>query len=269
MECGTVSKNSGLQGGVPSFTSDIVLVNNPFLLRSCVDALARATSIAVDLEGIELCRSGTLCIMQLKAAGSERIWLVDIVVLGASAFEIAGTFNKSLKSILQSAGIKKLFFDLRNDSDTLFHLFGVVLANVYDLQLLEVAVRWSNIGICPRFVKSLVSTMETYLAPGKSTDEVRSWTRVKQAGRFLFAPERGGAYDIFKQRPLALPLVNYCAQDVALLHDLETVLQQRIGPKGRNWATRVHAASAVRVRVAFEANYLPTGKDKTMVFANW
>ncbi|KAK7052130.1 ribonuclease H-like domain-containing protein [Favolaschia claudopus] len=251
------------------FHPNIVLVDTIPLLRSCLDALANATSIAVDLEGIALCRSGTLCVVQLKAAGSERVWLVDIVVLGPGAFEVKGSSNQSLKSILEDRSVKKLFFDLRNDSDALFNLFGVTLANVYDLQLLEVAVRWSNVGVCPRFVKGLVSSLENYLAPLKSAMEMRKWTRVKEAGLILFAPEHGGKYEVFEQRPLALALVDYCAQDVASLHELETVLHQRIGRRGSNWEARVRAESEVRVRVAFQANYLPRSRDKAVVVANW
>jgi exonuclease 3'-5' domain-containing protein 1 len=151
----------------------------------------------------------------------------------------------------------------------LFNLFGVALANVYDLQLLEVAVRSSNPGIRPRFVKGLVPTLEAYLAPQKPAVVVRNWARVKEAGLRLFAPECGGGYEVFQKRPLAPALVTYCAQDVALLHELEAVLHQRIGPRGKNWEQRVRAESAVRVGVARRADYAPNGKNKARVPKDW
>ncbi|KAJ6482474.1 ribonuclease H-like domain-containing protein [Mycena sanguinolenta] len=252
-----------------SSATNIVLVDSISLLHSCLAALENTTSLAVDLEGVAICRSGTLCIMQLKASESDTIWLVDIVVLGANAFEATGAGGHSLKSILESSSVKKLFFDVRNDSDTLFNLFGVALANVLDLQLLEVAVRSSNLRGPPRFVTGLVSCLGTYLAPLKSAAIVRSWAEVKEAGLLLFTPERGGEYEIFEKRPLAPELVKYCAQDVALLHELEVVLHHRIGPRGHNWEQRVRAESAVRVNFARLANYVPRGQHKALAPTNW
>ncbi|KAJ7705575.1 ribonuclease H-like domain-containing protein [Mycena rosella] len=249
-----------------STKNSIVLVDTILLLHACLDALADTTSLAVDLEGVALCRSGTLCIIQLKAAGSDTIYLVDVTVLHTSAFEEVSANGHSLKSIFESRAVKKLFFDVRNDSDALYNLFGVTLANVYDLQLLEVAVRSSKPGRPPRFVKGLVSSLETYVAPLKSSAVVRDWTRVKEAGLLLFAPERGGRYEVFEDRPLPAALKEYCAQDVALLHELESALSRNIG---RNWDQRVRTESAVRVAFAKKSNYTPRGPDKALVPTNW
>ncbi|KAJ7182787.1 ribonuclease H-like domain-containing protein [Mycena crocata] len=247
----------------------IVLVDTIPLLHSCLAAVEATTSLAVDLEGVALCRSGTLCIVQLKAAGSDTIWLIDVVALGASAFEEPGANGKSLKSILENRLVKKLFFDVRNDSDALLNLFGITLANVYDLQLLEVAVRSFKSGKPPRFLKGLVPSLETYVAPLKSAAVVREWARLKDSGLQLFAPEHGGRYEVFEDRPLAPALAEYCAQDVALLHELETALRRQMGPVGRNWEQRIIAESAVRVGFARKANYVPRGREKALVPANW
>ncbi|KAJ7791727.1 ribonuclease H-like domain-containing protein [Mycena olivaceomarginata] len=226
-------------------TTNTVFVDNISLLHSCLTALGNTTSIAVDLEGVALCRSGILCIMQLKASESDTVWLVDIVTLRASAFDVIGTSGKSLRAMLESHSIKKLFFDVRNDSDALFNLFGVALANVYDLQLLEVAVRSSNPGV------------------SRPTESPR-----RRGGGSLHLSVGVGMRS-FKKRPLAPALVTYCAQDVALLHELEVVLHQRIGPRGKNWEQRVRAESAVRVGVARRADYAPNGKNKARVPKDW
>ncbi|KAJ7464926.1 ribonuclease H-like domain-containing protein [Mycena galericulata] len=253
-----------------STKNSIILVDTIPLLHLCVAALSVTTSLAVDLEGIALCRSGTLCIMQLKAEGADAIWLVDIVVLGASAFEEVGASGQSLKGILEDSSVKKLFFDVRNDSDALYNLFGVTLANVYDLQLLEVAVRSeAKPGRPPRFLQGLIVSLQEYVSPLKSAAIVRNWAVVKEAGLQLFAPERGGQYEVFQVRPLQPALVEYCAQDVALLHDLETALHRRLGALGRNWAQRVAVESVVRVAVARKANYTPRGSSKALVPVNW
>ncbi|KAJ7097679.1 ribonuclease H-like domain-containing protein [Mycena epipterygia] len=251
-------------------TNSIILVDTIPLLHSCIAALADTTSIAVDLEGVNLCRSGTLCIVQLKAAESDTIWLIDVVVLRARAFEDIGDNGQNLKAILESRSVKKLFFDVRNDSDALFNLFGVTLANVYDLQLLEIAVRSSKRGVKPpRFVMGLASSLKTYVAPLKSSAVMRNWARVKEAGLGLFAPERGGRYQVFEDRPLMPALIEYCAQDVTLLHELEAVLKRKLGSLGRSWEQRIYNQSAVRVAVAHMANYAPHGQHKALVPNNW
>ncbi|KAJ7621294.1 ribonuclease H-like domain-containing protein [Roridomyces roridus] len=252
-----------------SSTHSIILVDTIALLHSCVDALAGSTSIAVDLEGIDLCRSGRLSLVQLMAEGSNTIWLVDVAVLGRSAFEDVAPSGQNLKAILESRSIKKLFFDVRNDSDALYNLFGVTLANVYDLQLLELAARTVKVGRPPRFISGLAATLETYLAPLKSFAIRRQWKNVKEAGKKLFAPECGGRYEVFEERPLVQALVEYCAQDVALLHELDGELHRQLGVRGRGWDERVLAESDVRVGVAKQAHYVPNGPHKALVPKYW
>lgn len=92
-------------------SATFVLVDTVPLLHSCLAALENTPSLAVDLEGVALCRSGTLCLVQLKALGSDTIWLIDIVVLRATAFEEIGASGQSLKSILESRSVKKVLLN--------------------------------------------------------------------------------------------------------------------------------------------------------------
>ncbi|KAJ6482467.1 hypothetical protein C8R45DRAFT_1099752 [Mycena sanguinolenta] len=123
-----------------SSSVNIVLVDTIPLLHSCIAALANTTAHA--------------------ASDNDTVWLVDVVVLRADAFDVTGAGGKTLRSILESRSIKKLFFDVRNDSDALFNLFGV-------------AVRSSKPGASPRFLKGLVATLETYIAQKKPAAVVR------------------------------------------------------------------------------------------------
>ncbi|KAJ7176756.1 ribonuclease H-like domain-containing protein [Mycena filopes] len=241
----------------------------PRMSKAQVGDLTARDIPTIDLEGVALCRSGTLCLVQLQASGSDTIWLVDVVVLGASAFEEESPDGQSLKRILESHSVKKIFFDVRNDSDALYNLFGITLANVYDLQLLELAVRSSNPGRPPRFLKGLVPSLETYVAPLKSAGVVRNWGRIKEAGLRLFAPEKGGRYEVFEERPLATAVAEYCAQDVALLHELETVLKQRLRATGRDWEQKICAESVARVGCAYQVNYVPRGQHKALAPEYW
>jgi exonuclease 3'-5' domain-containing protein 1 len=84
----------------------------------------------IDLEGIDLCREGSLSILTLlidTGIPTSRVYLVDVHILGAKAFNTAGVKQKALKGILQDENIPTGFFDVRNDSDALFAHFGVAL----------------------------------------------------------------------------------------------------------------------------------------------
>jgi exonuclease 3'-5' domain-containing protein 1 len=59
--------------------------------------------------------------------------LVDIYTLGDKAFPTIGAGGRTLKGILESDSIPKVFFDVRNDSDALFSHFQIRLAGIHDL----------------------------------------------------------------------------------------------------------------------------------------
>ena len=85
--------------------------------------------VAVDFEGVDLCRAGKLCVVQLAPrAGS--VLLVDVEVLGEAAFG-AGR----LRELLESPMVLKIGYDGRADSDALWHLHGTRLKNVWDVQV--------------------------------------------------------------------------------------------------------------------------------------
>lgn len=47
--------------------------------------------------------------------------------------------------------------------------------------------------------------------------ERQAWEDGKEKGLNLFAPERGGSYEVFNVRPLADNIIHYCDQDVQFL----------------------------------------------------
>lgn len=65
---------------------------------------------------------------------------MDIWCLRQRAFIVkASPDGHSLLSIFESPNIPKVFFDVRNNSDTLFSHYNVKLAGVIDLQLMQLA----------------------------------------------------------------------------------------------------------------------------------
>lgn len=94
----------------------ITLADTPELISACLADIAPVNqnkaeiSLAVDLEGINLCRTGKLCILQIKSNASPTgtIWLIDVTTLGSQAFEAADPAGRTLKSILEDPAIKKV-----------------------------------------------------------------------------------------------------------------------------------------------------------------
>ncbi|MQL91187.1 hypothetical protein Taro_023798, partial [Colocasia esculenta] len=82
--------------------------------------------IGFDCEGVDLCRTGALCIMQL--AFPDAVYLVD-------AIEGGETLVQACKPALESSHITKVIHDCKRDSEALYFQFGIKLHNVMDTQI--------------------------------------------------------------------------------------------------------------------------------------
>lgn len=131
----------------------------------------------------------------------------------------------------------------------MYNQYGIKLANVLDLQVLEVAVRRSN-ALKVKFVIGLAKAIEEHVKP--SAD----WKLVKEAGGSLLFPEFGGSYEAFERRPLDERVARYAAQDVKLLFQLEVAMKGKIGAFDSNWMQRVLQASVMRVNEALGPAYI-------------
>lgn len=98
-------------------------------------------SLFVDLEGVNLSLQGSVSIFQLFVRPQGRTYLLDVHVLKHDTFTTAGSNGETLQSILEAKAIPKVFFDIRNDYDALFGNFGIRVAGIQDLQLMELATR--------------------------------------------------------------------------------------------------------------------------------
>jgi exonuclease 3'-5' domain-containing protein 1 len=129
--------------------SSYTVVDSDSALSDMIDTLAELPvtppSMYVDLEGVNLSRQGTIPILQFYVLPKDCTYLVDIHQLQHAAFSTTGKHSgKSLKAILEAEDIPKVFFDVRNDSDALYHHFQISLSGVHDIQLMELATRRSN-----------------------------------------------------------------------------------------------------------------------------
>jgi len=240
-------------------TEKFLFIDTVESLKDVLDVLSSQPtsppSLYIDLEGVNLSRDGTISILQIFVHPLSRTYLLDVHTMGMELFSTPGALGFSLKEILESPGIPKVFFDVRNDSDALFSLFGISLAGTQDLQLMELATRMGR----KRFVNGLAKCIE-YDAR-MTVAESRLWKATKEEGVKLFAPEKGGSYDVFNDRPLALVIMQYCVQDVEFLPKLWSVYNSKMSP---TWSRKVAIAVVDRVKESQSSGYQPHGRQKAI-----
>ena len=222
------------------------------------DLPTKPPSLYIDVEGINLSRYGSVSILQLLVHPRKQTFLLDVHTLGAKAFTTAGTNGQTMKDILESDSIPKAFFDVRNDSDALFHLFSIKLAGIQDIQLMELATRTFS----KRCVNGLSKCIERDLSLGSS--EAQEWKRIKDKGKKLFAPEFGGSYDVFNSRPLSEDIRLYCMQDVQFMPRLWANYEAKLTI---NWRVKVQQESKKRVALSQLIGY--NGKGRHMALGPW
>ncbi|KAI1812342.1 ribonuclease H-like protein [Poronia punctata] len=220
-------------------------------------------SLYIDLEGVNLSRHGTLSILQIHVRTTSQNYLVDIKTLGHEAFLTPGMHSATtvtLKSILESRTIPKVFFDVRCDSDALFSHYNIRLQGIQDLQLMEFATRQTR----KSFISGLKKCIDMDLP--MTEKERRDWMTVKDDGVKLFAPEKGGSYEVFNQRPLPDKIRAYCIQDVHFLPRLWDFYNRKLSPA---WRAKVADATEARVEQSQGRDFNPVGKHMTLPPAGW
>ncbi|KAI9774098.1 MAG: hypothetical protein M1840_005191 [Geoglossum simile] len=212
-------------------------------------------SLYLDLEGINLGRDGSLSIMQLHVSPKSQVYVIDVHILGASAFTTAGPNGQTLKSVLESTSIPKVFFDIRNDSDALFSHYQISVNCIQDLQLMELATRTFS----RRYVNSLAKCIERDST--MTTAEKRDWRRIKDSTSRLYDPKQGGRCQVFNDRPILPDILRYCAQDVLVLPELWLYYNGRLT---NFWQRKVTSATQDRIRESQSANYIGQGMHKAI-----
>ena len=149
-------------------------------------------------------------------------YIVDVHILGGEVFSTTNTNGNSLKTILESANIPKVFFDIRNDSDALYSHYHVCVDGIIDLQLLELATRSDSLD----FVAGLAKCIQKDSTA--SSEAIQILERTKESVSRLYDPSKGGRYEVFNERPLRPEILQYCRQDVELLPMLWEVYSSKL-----------------------------------------
>ncbi|KAJ6005731.1 hypothetical protein N7451_003675 [Penicillium sp. IBT 35674x] len=210
-------------------------------------------SLYIDIEGVNLSRTGSISIMQIFVLPQRRIYLVDIHVLKDEAFSQQGPSGITLRSVLESPSIPKVFYDVRNDSDALFAHYHISLDGIQDLQLMELATR--------KFSKRYVTGL------GKCIEHDAQMTSGERASNLQRTPDesysRPNSVVLMKY---STPILQYCAQDVHLLPKLWRKYHQAMTPA---WAEKVETEVKNRIKLSQSATYKSNGRDKALGPKHW
>ena len=145
--------------------------------------------VALDVEGVDLCRAGKISLVQL--ATEKECVVIDILEADTALIDW-------LRVLLESKAIVKVTHDCRMDSDALFHLLDIELVNVHDTS------QWHR-AITGAEDKNLNTVL---VHNGLSPNAVRD-SRVYTANHAFWAT-----------RPLTPTMLKWASGDVGLLLEL-------------------------------------------------
>ena len=238
-----VMKDSECREILDELDEQVVLIDSytSEAFTQCVLELKRAKVIAYDCEGVRLSRTGKITLLQI--AIPKKIFLIDVMNIGGKEVFIDG----GLKDIIESEEILKLAYDVRMDSDALFHQHDVVLKNVLDLQLLDIAIRRAAGGRVEH-LPSLSKTVSRRL----TNAEILVCEDLKKRVKNMYTSVEDG--DLWARRPLIDDARRYAALDAWVLMKLD----QAMRPNGTtaphlfpgfdaSWNERVLDASRKRI----------------------
>ena len=217
-------------------------------------------SLYVDLEGNDLSRNGTLSLITILVEPRHTVHMIDVKTLGTAAFTTPDSNGKTIQQMLESETVTKVFFDIRNDSDALFSLFGVRVAGIEDIQLMELASR----NCSKRLLNGLAKCIERD-APINFADK-REWRETKDEGHRLFDPARGGSFAVFDERPLTPAMQKYCAQDVLHMPALRSAYKAKIG---NAWWAKIKEETTARIALSQSRNFNGKGRHMAEAPAGW
>ena len=174
--------------------------------------MQKGATIAVDCEGVELSRFGSVTLINIAVRG--QVYLIDVLKIGSTVYD------GGLCSILEDRSIQKLMFDCREDADALKHLYNVRLDGVLDVQLLEVMNRIRNRGYTT--IRSLKHCLELFVSD-------KTMIEVKLKGRSSMDQDN----KLWEKRPLSEDILKYASIDVLALFKLYDALCNRVVDKTR------------------------------------
>jgi exonuclease 3'-5' domain-containing protein 1 len=142
--------------------------------------LFRKKQVAIDLEGVDLGRTGTISVITI-ATNENEIFIFDITTLGEEAFK------SGLRRLLEDSRVKKIFYDLRKDCEALFQLYNIKVYGAQDCQIAYMMMPENRSRKYLFGLKNALTYSAAYLPPLPDNYE-----SLKAEGVKYFDPRQGG-----------------------------------------------------------------------------
>lgn len=197
--------------------------------------LKNGVELALDLEGTPekddegkpipgggFGRTGSISWLTMTIISMDKTYLFDVWQLKEQTFERESEDGLSLKKVLESQDRIQLWWDVRTDWDTLFHVYGIKIGKVRDIQLMELLSRHGQkSNIC-----GLSRAMRAEGSKFMSLKELEAWLDDKQEGGNYF---KENGWRPLTARPINETAKRYIAGDTDCLFQLHNQLQLRLG----------------------------------------
>ncbi|KAE8449432.1 hypothetical protein EG329_008040 [Mollisiaceae sp. DMI_Dod_QoI] len=214
-------------------------------------------SLVVDLEGCDHGREGILSTVQFSFAHEPKTtYVVDIYVLREKAFGTVGENGKSIQIILEDPDVYKVVFDVCQDSAALHGQWGINLAGVVDLRLMDLACR----DYSRRYLSGLDKCIRAH--GGLSTEELDTWSVIKTAGKRYAEDESKWKWIL---RPIPEVLLHYAANDTIYMPAVYDSLQKQL-VLFSFWNDLILKETANRVKQSQEEDFESSGAQSPSAF---
>jgi hypothetical protein len=114
--------------------SKITIIADHSDVERAKDVISSHRLIAVDCEGVDLGRKGSICNVQI-ATPSHHCFIFDL--LGSDSPSVVGL----LKSVLHNSSTVKIMHGSKFDADALKHLHGITIVGIHDTQTCDNLLR--------------------------------------------------------------------------------------------------------------------------------
>lgn len=214
-------------------------------------------NIGVDLEGKSLGRDGPLYIAIVHDYKAGHTYVVDIHNLQAEAFDTCGNDGKStLRSVLESDETPKLFYDVRQDSDALYHQFGIRLDGILDVQLFKLAYSSRSFDSPAQYRTGLYKAICSCITI--TLEDNQKWLAIKKVGKELWNPDQGGSWDRFTERNKRKEIIEYCLVDVV---HLRTLYYKAVNGLSARWIARVKETTQKSIEETWSEDFESSGAE--------
>jgi exonuclease 3'-5' domain-containing protein 1 len=214
-------------------------------------------NIGVDLEGKNLGRDGPLYILIIHDHQAEHTYIVDVHTLQLDAFNACGADEeKNLRWILESPETSKLIYDVRQDSEALYHQFGIRLDGILDVQLFKLADMSDSFESPALYRTGLYKAISHSIV--MNWEVQNKWLHIKEVGEQLWDPDQGGSWDRFTEKNKCRAIIEYCLVDVV---HLRTLYRRYSKGLSERWLARIKATTKQSIEETWADDYESSGAE--------